>query len=36
MWLNGQPNIAVTRRALGAFFRLGLIGAAPSRAKRAC
>jgi thiosulfate dehydrogenase len=27
MWLSGLPNVAV-RRALGAFFRLGLIGAA--------
>jgi len=27
MWLSGLPNVAV-RRALGVFFRLGLIGAA--------
>lgn len=27
MWLSGLPNVAV-RRALGAFFRVGLIGAA--------
>jgi thiosulfate dehydrogenase len=28
MRLSGRPNVAVMRRALGAFFRLGLIGAA--------
>jgi thiosulfate dehydrogenase len=31
LWLAGRPNVAVIRRALGIFFRLGLIGAAIAR-----